>query len=378
MKFTRSTWITLAVILLIVGAALLAVFYTRATSERNLAKDDLAAARLQLAALNKSTSDLNAQLVQVNADIAQWQSKIALLNSELAQAKVSLTQTQANFPTSVQTIEYDEILAGFAKAANLTVARCSATEPSTSDLGAGVTFYATTFTIEVNGKISDILNYIDKVVKSDSFKTASMSPVSFTVPQPLTQAQKDRMRADIKASLVAQADASLTAEQRMGIIEQAILQLLQEDSQGPTVAEMTQQIKDIITVEFGESIADSLASDIALAIEQNEADSLIGIVADIYGNYIGKLIAEGNSDLIAQLLGTFGEEIITELGNSVSSALPGQVVTIITSKLEALVAQQIEALVTDDSVNSLLAAAVTSAEMPSAKVTLTVYSYKGG
>jgi len=378
MKLTRSAFVSVFIVLVLVAAIVLGFLYKSANDSHKLAQSNLNAERLSLTALNKQKTDLAGQIAQATADVAAWNGKITLLQTALGQAGLSLKLTQSKFPASAQTIEYNETLMGLARSSNLTMQLLVAAEPTSGQLGsAGFKFYINVFTIDVSGKVSDILDFVDKVVTNGIFKTGTLTPVKLDIPQPLSQAVKDQMRADIRAELVAQANANLTAVQRVVIIEKAILSLLEEPSAGPTVAEMTQKIKDIITVEFGANIANSLALDIALAIEQNEADNLIRIVADIYGNYIGQLIAEGRSDLIINFLGKFGEDITDALGEQVSSALPGQVVEIITKKLQALVAKQIEALVTDDSVNSRLATAVTVAEMPAAQLTVTVYSYKG-
>jgi len=52
------------------------------------------------------------QMAQAVADVAAWNNKIKLLQTELGQASLSLAQTQNKFPTSAQTIEYDETLMG--------------------------------------------------------------------------------------------------------------------------------------------------------------------------------------------------------------------------------------------------------------------------
>ena len=188
------------------------------------------------------------------------------------------------------------------------------------------------------------------------------------------------MRADIKAGLIAQANTNLTAEQRVDLIEKAMLEFFGQSPQSPEdIKSMTDQINSIINQGFGPIIAGELSADIANALEQNTADSLIGAVAQIYGDNIAKLIAN-DPDALPQFLkslGALGDEITSALGDNLTSALPGDVATIITNDLNSIVSAKIAALVSDADVDAALADAVTAAEMPSAQLTVAVYSYKG-
>jgi len=292
MKFTRSTWITVFVALFLVAALVLGLMYKGANNGYKLAQANLNAARLSQSALNTTKSDLNAQMAQAVADVAAWNSKIALLQTELGQASLVLKQTQSKFPASAQTIEYNETLIGLAKSSNLTMQMLVATEPAKGDLNTSAfTFYTNVFTIEVSGKVSDILDFVNKIATNAVFKTSAMTPVSFNIPLPpqppqpppsLSQAVIDQMRAEIKAEMIADKDASTQGADRVALIEQALLKLLGEGSIGPTVTQMTQMIHDIITTQFNSSVADQLSNDIALAIENNLAGSLISTVATIY------------------------------------------------------------------------------------------------
>ncbi|RJO61190.1 MAG: hypothetical protein C4542_07075, partial [Dehalococcoidia bacterium] len=276
MKFTRSTWITLFFAPFLVAAVVLYLMYNSASKDQKLLQNNLNAARLSQTALNKTKSDLSAQMAQAIADVAAWNNKITLLQTELGQASLSLKQTQSKFPTSAQTIEYNETLMGLAGSSNLKMQMIVATEPAKGDIStSNFTFYTNVFTIEIRGKVSDILDFVNKIVTNSIFKTGALTPVTFKIPQPLSQVVKDQMRADIKNQMIADKDASIQGEARVGLIEQALLSLLGEGSTGPTVAQMTQAIHDIITTQFSSSIADLLSNEIALAIENGLANSLI-------------------------------------------------------------------------------------------------------
>lgn len=422
MKFTRSTWISVFVTLFLVAAVVLYQMYTGAKNDHELAQSNLKEVQLSQTVLNTQKLALAAQMAQAAADVAAWNSKITLLQTQLGQASLSLTQTQSQFPLSVQTIEYSETLMGLARSSNLTMNLLVATEPAKGDLSVSdFTFYTNVFTISVRGKVSDILNFVDKIATNVIFQTGAMTPVSFNIPlppqppqippspqpQPVDQAIIDQMRADIKAKMIADVDASTQGADRVALIEQALLTLLGEGSTGPTVAQMTQMIHDIITTQFSSSVADQLSNDIALAIENNLADSLISTVATIYSNAIAALFTTGNiADLLPVFTGPLGPEIMTAIQDATKDAMPGIINTIITDKLNLMVSDEIAAMVSDAEIDAALQVAVDAvqaadyqaamadwevqaailnleyqtalaAAVPSAQLTIAVYSYKG-
>lgn len=378
MKPSRSFFLSVFIIGFLIAAVVLGMKYKSATTDHKLAQKNLVAERVSLAALNQEKADLNTSLAQAVADIAAWNNKIALLQTALEQANLSLKQTQSKFPASVQTIEYNETLLGLARSSNLMMRTLVASEPSEGELTTkDFTFYTNVFTVVLDGKVSDILDFLNKVATNVLFKTGAITPVGFSIPQPLSQAEKDQMRADIKGQMVAEKSASITGRARVALIEQALLELLGESSAGPTVEEMTQAIKDVITRQFSPDVADLLAGAITQAIEEEMAGRLIDIVAEIYSKAIAALFT---GDDIAGLLPVFNGPLgakITEVIQGIPvSAIPTAVKKVISDTLNSMVAAKISAMVSDASVNAALAEEVTAAEMPSAQLTVAVYSYK--
>jgi hypothetical protein len=203
------------------------------------------------------------------------------------------------------------------------------------------------------------------------------------------------MRAGIKAKMIADKDALTQGADRVALIEQAFLELLGEGNTGPTVTQMTQMIHDIITTQFSSSVADLLSNEIALAIENNLADSLIDTVSTIYSDAITALFADKTAGLLPVFNGPLGAEITAAIQDIPGNVIPGTIKTVIANKLNSMVSDKIAARVSDASIDAELAAqvavyqAVQAAELaqdyqtalaaavPSAQLTIAVYSYKG-
>jgi hypothetical protein len=380
MKLSKSLLTTVFIVLFIVAAIVMWQMYNSAGGQHELAQSDLSKARLSQTSLNKLKTDLDTQLAQAAEDVAAWDDKLALLQTELAQANVSLSLAQKNFPASVQTIEYTETIMGLAKSAKLDVSLLASAAPQKGDLSTPeFTFYSNIFTIKISGPMSNILDFIDRISADKTFKTGAISPISFTIPPPLSQSDKDQMRADIKARMVAEKTASLPAESRVGLVEEALLNLLGDSSDGSTVAQMTQRIHDIIAAGISPQAADLLSNAIAVAIDNDLADKLVDIVAGVYADAIAKLFSEDDvANLLPLIAGPLGDDITTAIQVIPVDAIPRTVKSIITNALNKMVSDKITSMVADSDVEAALSAAVVTASgVPSAQFSIGVYSYNG-
>jgi surface antigen len=97
--------------------------------------------------------------------------------------------------------------------------------------------------------------------------------------------------------------------------------------------------------------------------------------------YSAAISALFTTDDYAKLLpvfnGPLGAEITAAIQDIPTQAIPATVNTVITNALNSMVAAKIAAKVSDSDIDAALAAQVTAAEMPSARFTVAVYSYKG-
>ena len=396
MKISRTLLVGLFITVFVIAAIVLGVLYNGAGNDHKTARSNLDQALLSQSTLNKEKAALGAQLAQAVADVASWNSKIALLQAQLAQAGVSLKQTQGGFPASAQTIEYLETLSGLAKASNLTLSLASATETAPVNLSTSdFTFYSNAFTISVRGKTSDILDFIDRVATNGAFKTAVLSPVKFTIPQPLTQAAKDAIRKGLRDDAIAEKTLLIQGVDKVKMIETALLELLGGTAHGLSVEEMTQQINDIISARFSPAIADMLSQKITDAIQKDLADSLISTVASIYTNAITSWFTDQNTaglvpsftDFVGSVNypanSTTTDTIDTLVYNAIKdiplSAMPGVISRVLVDEINANIDAQIAKLVDDNAaaIDAAAAGQVAELEMPSADISVAVYSYKG-
>jgi len=63
-------------------------------------------------------------------------------------------------------------------------------EPAERDVG-DVTLTVTTFDMEVKGTVADILDFVNAIAVGDDFTAATAQIVSISVPEPVTQQEKE-------------------------------------------------------------------------------------------------------------------------------------------------------------------------------------------
>jgi hypothetical protein len=125
-----------------------------------------------------------------------------------------------------------------------------------------------------------------------------------------------------------------------------------------------------------------LASAITQAIDQNLADTLISTVSRIYGDAIAQLFTDKTSSIVPTYTGSPAlQALVNEINDSIQgipdATIPGVAADIISKTLQDLFDEYISDMVPTASIDAALNAAVTAAEMPSANLTVAVYSYKG-
>jgi len=189
MRLKKTTWITLGVGLFIIAAVLVYMVYQGQAKNRQEADASLDEASDAVVVLFASKGNLEAKLSGFEEELAQWQGQIGQLEAELNQAISALSQTEARFPGSVESIEYDEALFGFARANDLEIESLSVTEPADKDVE-GIIYSTTSFTVKVRGEVADILDFVNIIVTDDDFQTAILKSASIAIPRPLTELEK--------------------------------------------------------------------------------------------------------------------------------------------------------------------------------------------
>jgi len=115
MKVSKTALLVLGIGIFVLGFAALFTLYMGQVGEQADLNDNLASAQSLLPKLIAEREDLEGQVVQ-------WE-------GELATATVALSSSEAKYPKSVESIEYDEVFFSFAYDCDLMIMELSAFEP---------------------------------------------------------------------------------------------------------------------------------------------------------------------------------------------------------------------------------------------------------
>lgn len=205
MKLSKTVWIILGVAIFIIGFVVLYMMYSRQGDEQEQLKSKIAANQAALVGLIKERESWQSQLLNLQDELAQRR-------DALTEANLALSQAGTGWPTSAESIEYDEKLFAMADAWNLEITLVTAVEPTEIKVE-GITFTVSSFNVEVKGKpreedklsrtyaeyreylyktVDDILAFVNTIVNDKDFASAGIELVSMQVPQPLTQEEIDQ------------------------------------------------------------------------------------------------------------------------------------------------------------------------------------------
>jgi len=389
MKLNKTFWVFIAIILFLVPAYLLWNSYKKAASEQRFFEDALNTAQIIYNAAIKERTNLNQQLTEVEAAIKLQQDQLAALQNDLRLSENAAAKAKARFPSVIPSIDYDELLMVLANNSGVEITNLSTSELAGVDM-TGVPFSSVTFTLDVHGATPGILDLINRLATDQAIRSGRVESITLTIPEPVTQATKDQMTAQLKAErldeVTAQISKSITTEQQIGFIERAILDVLDETPGPMTNEEMANRINEIIaTSPFGPKIADQFSRDIALALEKKVAGTLTGAFAQLYGDAIGALFIAGEPALTPFFQGIFGEDVTVILKDIPPTAVASIVSGLITEKINTLAAQYTSEYITHTAaekvdysgINQQVAAFTAETEKASAIIGVTVLAYSG-
>ncbi len=428
MKLSRTFWLMLGIGLFVVAAVVLYMAYQDQTEKRQEAEDTIAAAEAVIDNLKSDNDDLGAglaqleaELVPLEAELAQWQITIGGLADEMSLLEVELSQlederaqailraialldeTAAKFISQVESIEYDETLFGFADDSNLVIESLIVADPS-SEVEGDITYYNTKFTVTVRGEVADILGFINILVTDNDFKTTILEPIAITVPEPLTDKEKEDMKEQVREELTAEATAEvmaeLTIEDRLGFYLEAIEEVTGVTVDVNTLEEIAGGIRDAIA-GADQDIVDMLPEDLAELILQHVYDSLNAVVDPVAQKLTEMILGEDPEDWEAALedllgmtiavpdwLQDFVEELEAivdqiEIGkagalkSNIVALLKGYIAELAEEKMTNFVASQIDTGLIEELVVERVAEEVEAQEMPSATINISIYTYEG-
>ena len=175
MKLSKTAWLILGIGIFVIACGCLYMLYSQQAGEQEELADSLAVAQGALPQLVSEREDLESQLTQ-------WE-------GQLAEAASSLVKIEARFPESVQSIEYDERLFEIADDCDLEITSLTASELGDKKVE-DVTYAVTSFGVEVEGEVADILDFVNAIATSEYFTTATMETVNMDIPEPEEEEDK--------------------------------------------------------------------------------------------------------------------------------------------------------------------------------------------
>ena len=155
MRLSRTALLVLGIGIFILAFAILYTISSGQSGERERLSNSLTAAQALLPKLVAEREDLAGQL-------AQWEGKAA-------EATSLLNKSEARFPKSAESVDYDETLFEIADGCGLQVIGLTASEPRNKKVE-DITYTITTFRVQVRsaesppGTIDKFEAYIDKTV----------------------------------------------------------------------------------------------------------------------------------------------------------------------------------------------------------------------
>jgi hypothetical protein len=148
MKISKKVWIIVGIGIFAIVLGLLYTLYFQQVGELEQLQNRLEEAQVLLPALTADREKLEDQLAQETS---------------------RLNKNQAEFPESVESIEYDDDLFEIADDCNVDLTSLTALTPTNKKVGA-VTYSISSFTVDVSGDIDDILDFIHAIRTGDDFQ----------------------------------------------------------------------------------------------------------------------------------------------------------------------------------------------------------------
>jgi hypothetical protein len=194
----------------------------------------------------------------------------------------------------VESIEYGEQLFALAESTGVEITSIVVSDPGTGRIS-GINYDITGMQMEISGLETEILAFIDSVANHESFKTATIAPVSISVAPPMAEPEPidiDGIRDTYYQQILAENLAALEPETLVNIIQEVTFDMFGLTIEDNTMDERIAFITELISAEFGENLredlAEKMAEDLANAIEQLIADQLAGKVAVYWGQQYPK------------------------------------------------------------------------------------------
>jgi hypothetical protein len=228
-SLSKTAWLVLGIGVLVIALGSLYMLYLRQTNEQEQLNDSLSDVQADLPGLVAEQGDLESQLTLLENQLAQWE-------SQLAQAVSLFNSTVANFPESVESIEYDEEFFEIAYGWDLKITGITASSPRDEKVKVEivgedeygeeiieeteVVYSVTSFQVDVEGEVAGILGFIDTMVTSEDFICATAELINISVPEPLEDSEKAAITERYTGGILTELeDEDLTEAEREELLE---------------------------------------------------------------------------------------------------------------------------------------------------------------
>lgn len=156
MKLNSKVGLIVIIVVIVAALAGLYTVYSRQAAERTQLNERLDSAQTFLPVLGAQKSDLEGQL---------------------ASAQSSLDASRAQFPASVESIEYGEYIFELVETCNLQLASLSFPRPAARTVGS-VTYYVVSLSLPVSGTLENIFKFIDLIKTDPRFASTQVKSVN--------------------------------------------------------------------------------------------------------------------------------------------------------------------------------------------------------
>jgi hypothetical protein len=193
MKISKTALIVLGIGIFILAFAILFFLYSGQSGEQEQLNNRLATTQGLLPGLIAEKEDVTGQLAQQQAD--------------LDKASAALDKSEARFPKSAESIEYDETIFKLAEQSGLLIVELGTSEPTKEAVkGADVSYEVSTFTVVlwnadsapgnaaefelyIDQTVDKVLNFVHLVATTPDFGVATIKVVSIDGLEPPEELQ---------------------------------------------------------------------------------------------------------------------------------------------------------------------------------------------
>jgi Tfp pilus assembly protein PilO len=159
MRLSKKVWIIVGIGVFAIALGFLLSTYLEQVEEKQQLSDRLAVAETRLPVLVAEREDLE---------------------DELTQAESSLDKSLAEFPESIESIEYGEYIFEVADTCNVELASLSFPKPATKEVGP-VTYSVVSLSLPVKGAVADIFEFIQVLRTDPRFASTAVKSVTLNV-----------------------------------------------------------------------------------------------------------------------------------------------------------------------------------------------------